>query len=148
MEKIWGKRGVFQDPNTKGKIRESRIALGKYRREIINNEVLKKYDENTLKRVRINELTRGFIFSDCGKAVAIINTERKSDGVWIQGLEVFSRGQGKGLSWGLLDIAVSDLGAEFLSVRKTNKIAIHIYETYGFNRYSETETMIFMKLKR
>ena len=53
--------------------------------------------------------------------IGMINTEKKSDGIiWIQGLEVFGDNRGQGFGYGLLDIAVNDLKATHLSVRKTN----------------------------
>lgn len=78
----------------------------------------------------------------------MVNTETKSDGsIWIQGLEVFGDNKGKGLGKNLLDIAVNELNATKLSVRKTNNIAKHLYEKYGFEIYDSDDYMNYMKLK-
>lgn len=72
----------------------------------------------------------------------MINTEKKEDGnVCIQGLEISGEFKGKGLSIGLLDIAVKKLGAKYLSVRKTNEIAKRLYIKYGFKTYRSDDFM-------
>lgn len=87
------------------------------------------------------------IFIDNGNVAAMVNTEKKPDGiVWIQGLEVFGDYKGMGISKELLDTAVNELGATHLSVRKTNTTAKNIYDRYGFVVYDETDYMDFMKL--
>ena len=47
----------------------------------------------------------------------------------------------------LLDIAVKELKANYLSVSKKNTIAFEMYKKYGFKVYKETESMYFMSLK-
>ena len=79
----------------------------------------------------------------------MINTEKKSDGtIWIQGLEVFGDNKGKGLGKELLNVAVNELGASHLSVRKTNFIAKRLYDKYGFETYASDDFMHYMKYNR
>ena len=51
---------------------------------------------------------------------------------WISGIEVSKKYKGYGLSYQLLDVAVNELKGNTLSVASDNKIAIHLYEKYGF----------------
>ena len=48
------------------------------------------------------------------------------------------------LSYDLLDFATDKLGAEYLSVRKTNTVAIHVYKERGFKTFKESDSMYFM----
>ena len=124
----------------------SRSRLG--RGEKLTSQTLNKYKNqyNNLKHVKITDNTNGRIYTKNGKVVAMVNTEKKSDGsVWIQGLEVFGDNKGKGLGKELLNVAVNDLGATHLSVRKTNSIAKHLYDNYGFKTYDSDDFMDYMK---
>lgn len=115
----------------------------------LNNEVLDKYKSQyrNLSHVRISDDSRGKLFVRDGKVTGMVNTDLTKDGHrQIQGIELFGDAKGKGYSRELLDYAVKDLGARELSVRKTNSIAKHLYDSYGFKTYSESEHMYFMKL--
>ena len=118
------------------------------RAEQLTSQTLNKYKNqyNNLKHVKITDNTSGIIYTKNGKVTAMINTEKKSDGnIWIQGLEVFGDNKGKGLGKELLNVAVNDLGASHLSVRKTNNIAIKLYDKYGFKTYASDDFMYYMK---
>lgn len=87
-------------------------------------------------------------FLDKNNLVGIISVETKdNDEKWIQALEVMKGYKLKGIGKALLEYAVKNLKANFLSVRKTNTIAYRMYLKYGFKVYSETDKMYFMKLK-
>ena len=121
------------------------------RAEQLTSQVLNKYKNqyNNLKHVKITDDTSGRIYTKNGKVVAMINTEKKSDGnIWIQGLEVFGDNKGKGLGKELLNVAVNELGASHLSVRKTNFIAKQLYDKYGFETYTSDDFMYYMKYNR
>lgn len=121
------------------------------RAEQLTSQVLNKYKNqyNNLKHVKIADNTSGRIYTKNGKVVAMINTEKKSDGnIWIQGLEVFGDNKGKGLGKELLNVAVNELGASHLSVRKTNHIAKQLYDKYGFKTYASDDFMYYMKYNR
>ena len=98
-----------------------------------------------LRHIRVNNDTSGCIYTDKDKIVAILNTETKKNGmIWIQALEIAEEYQGYGLSKQLLLIATKKYNAKYLSVDKNNKVAIDIYEKFGFHEYHKTENMIFM----
>jgi ribosomal protein S18 acetylase RimI-like enzyme len=134
--------------NVSEKKQTGRSALSSMTREIISQAVIKKYKDQypRLSHVRVSSNTKGYIYTENGKVKAMINTETKSDGkIWIQGLEIFGDAKGKGLSYGLLDIAVKDLNAKYLSVNKSNSVAKHLYDEYGFSKYDEDDNMYYMK---
>lgn len=100
-----------------------------------------------MSHVRTGPDSRGKLFVKNNKVTAMVNTDLTRDGKrQIQGIELFGDAKGKGFSRELLDYAVKDLGAKELSVRKTNSIAKHLYDTYGFKTYRESDYMYFMKL--
>lgn len=115
----------------------------------LNDEVLNRYkgQYKNLSHVRVGPDSRGKLFVKRGKVTAMVNTDLTKQGKrQIQGIELFGDAKGKGYSRELLDYAVKDLGAKELSVRKTNSIAKHLYDTYGFKTYAESDYMYFMKL--
>ena len=125
--------------------------MTKNKSEVLTVEVLNKYKNQyrNLSHIKINQNTNGRIYTKNEKVVAMINTEKKSDGIiWIQGLEVFGDNRGQGFGYGLLDIAVNDLKATHLSVRKTNLKAKQLYENYGFTVYKTDDYMDYMKIQK
>lgn len=140
------KKNQYQDVS---KVSISRKKLSENTQLKLTDEVLKKYKDQykNLSHVKIDNTTNGFLYEKNGKVVAMINTEKKPDGkIWIQGLEVYGDNKGTGLSRGLLDVAVTDLKATNLSVRKTNKVAKKLYEDYGFETYESSDFMDFMSI--
>jgi ribosomal protein S18 acetylase RimI-like enzyme len=89
---------------------------------------------------------KGYAFYDKDNLVGYVNTERKSNEIWIQALVIKPEYQSQGYGRDILDIAVKDLKARYLSVNKKNDIAISLYKKYGFKIYKETESMYFMSL--
>lgn len=69
--------------------------------------------------------------NDNKKLIGAINIEKKSDGIWIQALEVSKNYQKHGYGKILVDIAKSHHATK-LTVRKTNEAAIRLYEKCGF----------------
>lgn len=121
------------------------------RAERLTSQTLDKYKDqyNNLKHVKITDNTNGRIYTKNGKVIAMVNTEKKPDGnIWIQGLEVFGDNKRQGLGKELLNVAVNDLGATHLSVRKTNSIAKQLYNKYGFKTYESDDFMDYMKYDR
>ena len=110
---------------------------------IVRYKYIKEY--KSVNHIRVTENTKGYAFFDQDKLVAIINCEKKDDEIWIQALEIFKPYKRKGLSYDLLDFATDKLGAKYLSVRKTNTVAIHVYKEKGFKTINETDKMYFMK---
>ena len=111
-------------------------------------KVSDKYSKE-LKRVRMSENTKGYLYSYKDKPVSMINVETKENGEkWIQGLEVFGDNKGKGHGQKMLDVAVNDLGATYLSVRKTNTAAKNLYDKNNWKTYKEDDYMYYMKYKK
>lgn len=118
---------------------------------VLTEDVLNQYKKqhSNLNHLRISDNSDGRIFVKDGKVSAVINVEKMDNGVrQIQGMEIFDDFKGKGYSKDLLDYAVKDLGATELTVRKTNKIALNLYQNYGFETYKDTGYMYFMRLDR
>jgi ribosomal protein S18 acetylase RimI-like enzyme len=146
----WGIRRFQNSDGTlteAGKRRYARVTLGK--RISITEDVAKR-EPHKFRHVRIDATTKGYAYKDRnGKVSAMVNVEHKKNGEkWIQGLEIFDQYKGHGYSKKLLDVAVKDLDAKYLSVNKKNKIAKHIYDKYGFKTIDETDVMYMMKYDR
>ena len=143
----WGQHiyGKYDSRATYGKLGK----LGKS--EDLTSETLAKYKNQyrNLSHVNITDKTKGKIWTKDGKVTAMVNVETKDDGSkWIQGVELFGDAKGQGLSRSVMDYATKELGATKLSVRKTNDIARHLYDSYGFETFDETDKMLFMELKK
>ena len=116
----------------------------------ITKDSIEKYKKQykALSHIRLNNNTNGVILVDKeDNVVGVINTEKKDDGVWIQGFQIFGKYKGTGLSNYFLKIATNKYKATKLGVRATNDIAIHIYKKFGFKEYDRpNKDTIFMKL--
>lgn len=124
----------------------NRLNLSSFKKLKIEETLSKKY--TILKHVRINKNTNGYIYLDKNdNVVAILNTEKKDDGIWIQALEISKEYQNHGLSKQLLNTAIKDFKVTKLSVNKNNQVAYNIYKSTGFKKESETEKMIMMVLE-
>ena len=66
------------------------------------------------------------------------------DGVNVSDFEIYEKYRGKGLSYQFLDYAVNKCGAKNIAVNKTNFIAKHIYEKYGFEIIEQDDDMNYM----
>lgn len=66
------------------------------------------------------------------------------DGLNISDLKVYEKYRGNRFSYELLNYAVKKLKAKNLAVEKCNKIAIHIYEKYGFYKTQEDDKFYYM----
>lgn len=109
----------------------------------LDENFIRKYKGKypNLKRVRINNDTKGVAFMSKNNLVGIINVDVKRK--YIISLEVFKPYKGQGISYKLLDKAIK-LGARNLSVRKTNHIALKTYKNHGWHIKSEDSYMYYM----
>lgn len=129
---------------------------------IVNESVLLEASISRYKKIKIDrsliesdpvfkhlreDHCRGYAFYDKDKLVGFVNVEDKEGESWIQALEIMPDYRNQGLGKSILDIAVKELKANYLSVNKKNTVAILMYKKYGFKTYKETETMYFMSLK-
>lgn len=103
-----------------------------------------------LKRTRVTNNTHGAIYIDKSHVtVAYVAIEKKTNGErWITALEVSEEFQGHGYGIDLLQIAVDEFGAEYLSVNKKNEKAMNMYLRHGWSVYDESDHMFFMKLNK
>lgn len=102
-----------------------------------------------LRKTNVDNDTKGAIYIDENHiVVGYVAIKKKMNGQrWITALEVSEEFQGHHYGIDLLQIAVDDFGAEYLSVNKKNKPAIHMYHKYGWSTYDETAKMFLMKLQ-
>lgn len=68
------------------------------------------------------------------------------DGTNISDLEISENYKGLGLSYQLLDYATKKCGAKNLAVKKSNIIAKHVYDKYGFQVTDEDNEYYYMSL--
>ena len=68
------------------------------------------------------------------------------DGKNISDLEINEKYRGLGLSYQLLDYATKRCGAKNLAVKKSNIIAKHVYDKYGFQVTDEDNVYYYMSL--
>lgn len=100
---------------------------------------------NYKKHLRLSDDYTGVIYLDTdSNMIGFVNTEEKTNGVWIQALEVAAKYQHKGYGRQLLQDAMKIYNAKYLSVRKTNTIAINLYKSMGFVIIDETDYMYAM----
>lgn len=123
------------------------INLRSLTKKKITEELIKSYKQ--LKSIRIGSSNIGYAFFDKDNLVCFISIETKENNeIWIQALEVIKEYQNNGLGKQLLNFACKDLKAKFLSVRKTNNVALNMYKKYGFRIYKETDYMYFMTIDK
>ena len=70
------------------------------------------------------------------------------DGKNVSDLEISKKYRGLGLSYQLLDYATKKCGARNLAVEKSNTIAKHVYDKYGFQITDEDDKYYYMSLSK
>ena len=123
--------------------------LSFFKKVSISENVISKYKEDYkfLSHIKTDKNCKGYLFFYDKELVAVLSVEYKENGEnWIQAIEIVKKYQGYGLSEQLLDMALKEFNATYLSVNKNNEIAIYIYKKKGFVVYKETDTMFFMRL--
>ena len=123
--------------------------LSFFKKIAISENVISKYKKEYkfLSHIKTDKNCSGYLFFYDKELVAVLSVEYKENGEnWIQAIEIVKKYQGYGLSEQLLDIALKEFKATYLSVNKNNELAIYIYKKKGFVVYKETDTMFFMRL--
>lgn len=123
------------------------MSLSQFTKVRLADAIVQVYGQNypSLRHIRINNHTKGYIWLNDRQVVGYINVEEKDDDYkWIQAFEIYVPYKGHGLSKQILGVAVRELGATNLSVSKNNEIAIRLYKSYGFKTYKSTDSMYFM----
>ena len=117
----------------------------------LTDAIIQVYGQSypSMRHIRINNRTKGYVWLKDKQIVGYINVEEKDDdSKWIQAFEIFPPYKGHGLSKQMLNIAVNEFGANYLSVSKNNELAIKVYKSYGFKIYKSSDTMYFMTKDR
>ena len=117
----------------------------------LTDAIIQVYGQSypSMRHIRINNRTKGYVWLKDKQIVGYINVEEKDDdSKWIQAFEIFPPYKGHGLSKQMLNVAVNEFGANYLSVSKNNELAIKVYKSYGFKIYKSTDTMYFMTKDR
>lgn len=123
---------------------------GKKRYNQSSNDV-KKLSNYTLKKTKVKlggTPADKYEWFDDAKKVAEFKTWNWWDGKNISDLEINKSYRGNKLSYQLLDYAVKQLGVENLSVEKTNKIAKHVYDKYGFETLDDDDKYYYMSINK
>ena len=117
----------------------------------LTDAIIQVYGQSypSMRHIRINNRTKGYVWLKDKQIVGYINVEEKDDdSKWIQAFEIYPPYKGHGLSKQMLNIAVNEFGANYLSVSKNNELAIKVYKSYGFKIYKSSDTMHFMTKDR
>ena len=86
-------------------------------------------------------------FDSNQKPVARFNTFDWWDGKNIEDLFIYDEYKGRRYSYQLLDYATKKLGVKNLSVEKSNTLAKHVYDKYGFKTTYEDDKYYYMSIK-
>lgn len=81
-----------------------------------------------------------------GEKVAELKTWDWWDGRNISDFEIAPKYRGNGYSYQLLDYATKKLGVKNLAVEKSNAIAKHVYDKYGFKETAKDNKYYYMSL--
>lgn len=84
--------------------------------------------------------------TDNGDIVAEFKIWDWWDGKNVSDLEINEKYRRLGLSYQLLDYATKQCGARNLAVKKSNAIAKHVYDKYGFQVTEEDDEYYYMSL--
>lgn len=103
-----------------------------------------------MERVHMTKDTKGAIYINKNHVVvAYVAVMKKSNGQrWIVALEVSNEYKDKGYDTDLLQIAVDDFGAEYLSISPDQTQSIPVYQQFGFHIEDKTKSMIVLKLNK
>lgn len=128
--KIW--RDYFKSENLDEATNE--FNLNNFTKKKIDKTLCEKYkDKPFYQDLKDAVSADAYIwFDNDDNYVGMVAVDKSKHPYWIFNLIVDKKYQGHGLGAQLLDYSVKSLGGEALSVEKTNDIAIHIYEKYGF----------------
>lgn len=110
----------------------------------ITSDLIEKYKDKypSLKNIDTSESCKGIAWVNNDKLVALINV--KTDVTTsIQYMEIFEGYNKRRYSQILLDNA-KKLGARYASIKRTDKRLLKIFERYGFEKYREDASIIYM----
>lgn len=140
------------------------MSIDRFKKVPIDDKIIEKYSPymNGLHHVRTTNSCTGYIWIDTkeryratniNKPVCYYSVQRKKDEnsdsghvVWLQGIEVNSDYEDRGLAKQMLDIVIRDEGVTNISVDKDNEVAIRLYSSRGFKPYVTNGQMVFMQI--
>lgn len=131
------------------------IKLSSLKKTRITKEIIDKYKSEypDLRHVRYKDTKEykcdGYLWTDNqDNLVAHVGSCEYNDDhtKWIVSLEILPKYKGHGLSKQILDFATKTMNCKYLSVNKSNKLAKHIYDEYGFKVFQEDDRMYFMTI--
>lgn len=131
------------------------IKLSSLKKTRITKEIIDKYKSEypDLRHVRYKDTKEykcdGYLWTDSqDNLVAHVGSCEYNDDhtKWIVSLEILPKYKGHGLSKQILDFATKTMNCKYLSVNKSNKLAKHIYDEYGFKVFQEDDRMYFMSI--
>lgn len=117
--------------------------LNTYKKLPISKSNIDKFDYYNLCHLRTDNEYKGFMFYNDDEIVGFINVNTNENE--IQALEVNKNYRQQGIGEELLEIAVNELNANKLTVRKNNKAAIRMYQKNGFKVVKSNGIMYYME---
>ena len=126
------KSNIDKDYKSKGKKNLGSFSMIKANKDFINNN---KKQYSMFKHIDYKDTV--CVWKDKDNIVAVLAVDPVDHGdkkIWITALEIVADYQGYGLSKQILKYAVDTLKATALTVNKENKVAIKIYEDFGFKK--------------
>ena len=134
--------GVVSEYNPKHRT-ETGKDLSNFKLVKIDKRFISKHKEDISFLRKVNPIEKGWdsvAWMDGETMVAIlsVNPEHRSGYRWISAIEINEPYRGYGLAPKILDHAVNIMKSEALSVNVSNKVALKIYEKYGFKTIPES----------
>lgn len=123
------------------------VNINKYSRMSINDTLIRVFSGQyeSLRSLRVNRKTKGYVWLDGNDLVAIVAVEEKDDGYnWITSFEVFGLYRKHGLAKQMLSVAVNTLGATNVVVYDLNEIALKVFNGMGFKTYKKAGNYIYL----
>ena len=117
--------------------------LNTYKKLPISKSNIEKFDYYNLCHLRTDDEYKGFMFYNDDEIVGFINVDTNENE--IQALEVNKEYRQQGIGEELLEIAVNELNANKLTIRKNNKAAIRMYQKNGFKVVKSNGIMYYME---
>ena len=121
----------------------------------LTKQSIKKYApqgdfQHGLEHIHVTKDTKGAIYINKNHVVVgyVVVTKKSNGERWITALEVSNEYKDNGYDTDLLQIAVDDFEAEYLSIKPNQSQALSVYQRYGFQVERQTDSMIVLKLNK
>lgn len=113
-----------------------------------SEENIKEYKKQypRLSHVKVGQPFKGIILVDEEKFVAVLQCDTKTG--YIVALEISPEYRHRGIATELLKMAQHKFNSYKLTVRKTNKEAVSLYQKNGYKTFREEGIMLYMEKKK